>query len=297
MFGYLRPFEPELKVKEAEAFKTVYCSMCGSLKKEYGERYRFLINFDFTLLAMLLWTNDSSLDICRRGCAAHPCKKRCVFSNPPDYFDDIAAYCVILSYRKLCDDVDDSRGVQSIKSSIMRNFVKSGYKKAAKKAPWFDAAVTEKLAELREIENERTPSIDKAADKFAQILKSISPHSGKNTRIMDELLYHLGRWIYIADAFDDLYDDMQKGRYNPIAAKYKISSQSEVSDSIKEEIMLSLNYSQNCVSQAFELLSETVFSEIIRNIIYFGMDDTAQKILNRTYNSGRKSIINFGVDL
>ncbi|MEI3141456.1 MAG: DUF5685 family protein [Lawsonibacter sp.] len=37
---------------------------------------------------------------------------------------------------------------------------------------------------------------------------------------MEQLLYHLGRWIYLIDARDDLAEDLADGRYNPVAARF-----------------------------------------------------------------------------
>ena len=53
MFGYVRPLKGELKVKEHEQFKAAYCGLCNTLKKRYGFFSRFLLNYDFTFLAML----------------------------------------------------------------------------------------------------------------------------------------------------------------------------------------------------------------------------------------------------
>ena len=36
MFGYVRPYKPELKVKEYEMFRAAYCGLCWALKEKYG---------------------------------------------------------------------------------------------------------------------------------------------------------------------------------------------------------------------------------------------------------------------
>ena len=52
MFGYVKIYKPELKVKHYEAYKGVYCSLCKTLKKEYGAFASLTLNYDFTLLAL-----------------------------------------------------------------------------------------------------------------------------------------------------------------------------------------------------------------------------------------------------
>ena len=44
MFGYVRIFKPELKVREYEEYKAVYCTLCKTLGKEYGLVSRLLLS-------------------------------------------------------------------------------------------------------------------------------------------------------------------------------------------------------------------------------------------------------------
>lgn len=49
--------------------------------------------------------------------------------------------------------------------------------------------------------------MDRAADTFARLLQAAAPEAGGQSRVLSQLLYHLGRWIYLADARDDLEED------------------------------------------------------------------------------------------
>ena len=75
MFGYIRIAKPELKVKEYEMYKAVYCSLCRVLGKNYGIWSRFTLSYDFTFLALL---NMSLTDVCdlteRKRCVCNPLK-------------------------------------------------------------------------------------------------------------------------------------------------------------------------------------------------------------------------------
>ena len=62
MFGYIKIAKPELKVKEYEMYKAVYCSLCRELGKSYGFLSRLTLSYDFTFLALL---NMSLKDGCR----------------------------------------------------------------------------------------------------------------------------------------------------------------------------------------------------------------------------------------
>ena len=109
MFGYVKPYIPDLKVIEYEQFKACYCGLCTALKREYGFRARFIHNYDFTFLAMLFseMTSCSSLDKCR--CIASLLKKKnCICCDSG--FDIAAGLCVILTKHKLDDSVKDDHG-------------------------------------------------------------------------------------------------------------------------------------------------------------------------------------------
>ena len=53
MFGYIRAAKPEMRIKEFELYKAVYCSLCKELGKSYGFLARLTLSYDFTFLALL----------------------------------------------------------------------------------------------------------------------------------------------------------------------------------------------------------------------------------------------------
>ena len=53
MFGYIKADKPEMKIKEFEIYKAVYCSLCKELGKSYGLLARLTLSYDFTFLALL----------------------------------------------------------------------------------------------------------------------------------------------------------------------------------------------------------------------------------------------------
>ena len=90
---------------------------------------------------------------------------------------------------------------------------------------------------------------------------------------------HIGRWIYIVDACDDLDDDIKKQRFNPFIYLY---DGRELTEEQKRDVANSLRLELAAAEPAFDLID---FSEcptiggIIKNIIYRGMPDTADSVL------------------
>ena len=54
MFGYVRPSVRDLPEEELDRFRTMYCGLCHTLSRRYGQAARFILNYDFTYLAILL---------------------------------------------------------------------------------------------------------------------------------------------------------------------------------------------------------------------------------------------------
>ena len=83
MFGYIKPFKAELKVKEWEAYQGIYCGLCKQLAQRYGLFARMTLNYDFVFLAMMdMALREQRIHFCQCNCITHPFKKRtCCQSN------------------------------------------------------------------------------------------------------------------------------------------------------------------------------------------------------------------------
>ena len=105
MFGYVRPWRDELKVRQNRDYEALYCGVCHALGKRHGFIARMFLNYDFTFLAMLL--DGAKPEPASRRCPARLwCRKKtCVLSGGVDAAADAGT---ILSYWKLRDTVDDS---------------------------------------------------------------------------------------------------------------------------------------------------------------------------------------------
>ena len=58
LFGYVRPCKEELKVKEYNMFRAVYCGLCKTLGQSANQLCRLGLSYDFTFLALLLLALD-----------------------------------------------------------------------------------------------------------------------------------------------------------------------------------------------------------------------------------------------
>ena len=211
-----------MKVKEFEQFQAAYCGLCHALKKKYGIVGRFVLNYDFTFLFILLSCETGVVESGRRRCIASPLRKKC-YCCGNTVLDDAADKSIILTYWRLKDCIADESFLKSLLPRAGKMLLHMAYKKAKHNVPEFDDVVEQKLKVLSEIEQSKTASLDIPADQFAGILASAAAgrsDSLEKERTIFQLLYHVGRFIYILDAADDLHDRFLSGRYNPIAEKF-----------------------------------------------------------------------------
>ncbi|MEW8956336.1 DUF5685 family protein, partial [Clostridium sp.] len=119
MFGYVKPFKPELKIKDYELFKSYYCGLCHSIKKLYGNLPRMSLNYDMTFLAILLeGLEENKEDLTSFKCAIHPLKNRVKIIN--SYNLDYAAHInVSLAYYKYMDDKEDDNSLKGSLGSFL----------------------------------------------------------------------------------------------------------------------------------------------------------------------------------
>ena len=285
MFGYIRPMQGELKVRELERFKACYCGLCHSLGKKYGTIARFILNYELVFLAMLLWDVDDAPVIKRCRCIASPFRKK-PYCTRNTALDTCAGYSVILTWWKLRDTVVDEPLFKAIPHRLLSLILSGAYRKAAREFQEFDAKVKNEVADLGEYESKDEKSLDGAADKFAQILCAASSdeESGKKSRPMQQLLYHLGRWIYIIDACDDYMDDAKAGRFNPVAEMYPPENGTLPDDSVKR-LKTTLIHSNNLICSAFELLPENPWTHTVENMVYLGMPNVCDCVLEGKWKS------------
>lgn len=283
MFGYVRPFRPELKCKDYDLYKATYCGLCRCLRRRYGLIAPMFLNFDFTFLALLLWEPEESFTPCRGRCHGNPLRKlpMCPDSEALDLAADES---VILAWWKLRDSVRDDGFFGGLPARTLSVLLGPAYRKAARRRPEFDRTVRTCLEELTALEKENCPSLDRTADTFARLLQSAAPDDGERGRVLEQLLYHLGRWIYLADARDDLEEDKLSGRYNPVAARYGPKGDDGA-------LRLTMDNSLELVGAALQLGEFGCRKPLLENIVYLGLPLVQRAVFDGSWSEIKKQKI------
>ncbi len=271
MFGYVTPDKPELKVRELAQYQAWYCGLCKTLQRTYGQIPRLSLDYDCTFLALLLAGISGEEFGCELGsCGYKPFKKKAPVIGPCEALSYAADINVLLYYYKLADDFRDEK---SILAFAGRTALGAAAKKAAMRRPESAHAIASGIALLSEMERRKEPLIDAAADAFANILKHLALGYDKLTEKqkipLSWLAYHMGRWIYLIDAWEDRKKDEKAGSYNPFL----------IANATEERASFLLYASLHEMENACDLLELRSNRDLIENIIYQGCRLQTKRVL------------------
>lgn len=275
MFGYLQIHKDELKVKEYEAYKSVYCGLCKQLGRDYGFLTRLILSYDCTFYAILLMSLKRSCTGFSDGrCKFNPLKK-CKFADCKDNaYSKASALSVISAYYKVVDDIDDSGFFKRIALKIAKPFFGRRQKKAARRFPEIENIVSEMMKNQKAAENDELVTIDKAANPTAKMISDLAALEGGNDlqkRVLSEFGYQIGRWVYLIDAADDYEKDKKSGNFNPFI-------KADIND--KDYINSVLSQSLARAYDAYNLLDIIDFKPIINNMMLYGFPNKQNAVLN-----------------
>ncbi len=281
MFGYVKADIGELKIKEYELYRAGYCGVCKAMGKCTGCMSRLTLTWDSVFLFFLRTAlTRVEFEIDEGACIAHPFHKRKYIRNSAE-LDYAAKATAVMTYYKLKDDISDERGARRFAARIAMLEASPAKKRADIDA--LASACEELLPQLSEVEKAGEPSFDKPADISARLtaeLFACGLEKGSKAEIIArEIGYHTGKFVYAADAADDLPSDVRKGRYNPYAAMLGIT---ELDDSHKQMIRDALRCETGNVLKALDLIDfEGIegIKAILYNIAYYGMAKRAEEIL------------------
>jgi hypothetical protein len=299
MLGYIKPDKPELKIREFELYGGYYCGICKSIARRYGQLPRLALNYDSVFLAILLAAiRPGAEHVEIERCFVHPEKKRTIVYDSPE-IDYAADILLLLAYYKLKDDYQDEH---SMKAAIGAALMKGTFRRLMDAVPEKSAYVGEQLAELSRLESEKCPSIDRSAEPFARLMEEVfddtqlenTENSEDLHRIFRRIGYHLGKWIYLIDAYDDVEENLKKKSFNPLILQFALDPAKETVNGFKERIrdrveMNLLLYLAEIAKSCGELKFEKN-KGLIENILYFGLMRKTEEILKKGTENNAESI-------
>lgn len=271
MFGYVRPRTDELRLKDYDRYRAAYCGLCRALGKQYGFPARFLVNYDLTFLYLLRTACEPAAETGLCWCPARVCgRKRCI--RDPEGYAPVADATVILCYHKLQDTIRDSGFFRRTGARILKCLYTRAYRRASRRRPELAALAREQMQILAELEREKCPGIDGPADAFASMIRGCAADIPQQElrRPMETVLYHVGRYLYLCDALDDLKQDLKTDSYNPLRYRFE-PEENGLKEADSQYLTQLMDSTLNLAGAALALLPARSSGPLLENIIYLGL--------------------------
>ena len=278
MFGFIVANTEALTEEQTARYKGAYCGLCRTLQKRHGDLSRMTLNYDMTVLVLLLSSMYEPEEESGEGrCMAHPLHRRSWWKNRfTDYAADMNA---ALAWHNCMDDWTDERKVLSLtEAKLLRSQYDKVYRVWSRQCDAIEGC----METLRAIESAEEAAPDAAANAFGQLM-------GELFAVEDDSVWNprfrafgeaLGRFIYMMDACVDLEKDQKKGNYNPLLALYPGGTVEE-----EEKLALLKMLIAEC-SAEFERLPLLKDVEILRSVLYSGVWTQYEMKLRREKEKG-----------
>ena len=272
VFGYVKPRRGDLRIKEYDFYKAVYCGLCHHQKK-LSRRLRYMLSYDMVLLALLrLGAVGERACFLKQRCPVHPVKG-CLAVASSESLAYTASVSAILLYGKLQDDSRDEKGIRRLFAKMMAKSAK----KAMRHAPILalEETTAQRLLELSACEARSAESVYEGAEIFGKLLGEVFAYDGKGelarekTVALYEIGYRVGRLIYILDK--------KTGAYNP----FVLSKEDTESDAFRDRLVIALDMELVQASVALDLLdiADGGIYAILKNLLKLGLGDVMREVI------------------
>lgn len=202
-------------------YRAAFCAGCHALHDLCGRPASLLVNYDQTVLALVLAGLGDYGDPEGKPCTALPFRTMAV--QPLD--DRAAALLAALDVgavrAKLLDDIEDGDRPLA-KRVVLRALRRPSEKaRAALRRLGFPLSLLDELPRAQaEAERQRDPDIAVLAEPSATLVGQVFAHAAlaadrpQHAAVLRSLGEALGAWVYAFDAWRDLPDDVRRGRFN-----------------------------------------------------------------------------------
>jgi len=222
MFGYIKPFSPELKVSSFALYRSAYCGLCKISGKKVSYFSRFFLSYDYVFLAIVrLFLTKENYETRQARCSFKPYKKHSEMCEN-DALTLCAAAFALFTHYKIKDNISDSKGAKKVAFRLCAFLTAHFETKAKKLYPELKTIIDEPLERLKVLETKSDTTPDSAASTFGDMTAALisTGLSGERKCAAEKIGFQTGRFIYLCDALDDLEKDKKSGNFNPFLNRF-----------------------------------------------------------------------------
>lgn len=219
MLGCFKPDFSSLTKEEKEHYKTLHCSMCKSLKKQYGTLETLFLNYDLDFIFLVSQPN-LNMNKVKKRCTVNPLKT----INTFDYdFSRYSNLNIIFIYVALLDKKFDGEFSRIYK--ITEKLLNKSIEKAKKN--FNETLETDVFLALNNESN-----LDYIGSLYKNLIINHLKLDSNYSNIFKEMI----KIMYYFDSFKDYFDDLKTNKFNVFS---KISAM-EVPQKARELIIDSI---------------------------------------------------------
>ncbi len=281
MFGYIRPLECELLVREQKEYRAHYCGLCKAIGARYGLLKRLTLTYDCAFLSAFLCAYTGETVCAQRRCLCHLSRGRQPMVCGSESMSYTADVNVLLAWYAACDNWQDERRLSAL---FAKWLLYGAYRRAKRYRPALLLAAEDALGRLRTLEKQNAPCTDEPSDAFASLMREIILHAPlireSDKAACGWMFYNLGRWVYLIDAWDDRQKDAKRGAYNPFLAAHTDP------DTVAFLLHKSLDEAEN----GYDLIAFSGRQGLLDNIMRLGCRTRTRQLLHTDKEIENESI-------
>lgn len=260
MFGIITANLGELTEEQKKRYSAVYCGICRQIRYRSSNLSRLSLSYDMVFLAVLLMSLYEPEETAgKNACILHPIKHCPWVDNR--YVQYAADMNVALAYYNCLDDwQDDHKRSAKVMASVLEKHIPV----IGVQYPRQCQAVEACIGELSQLEKDNCANPDEPANCFGRLMAELLVYQEDLwADTLRRIGFHLGRFIYLADAAADYRQDKKRGKYNPFLAM----GGEQNSTQWEEYLVLALG----CCTNEFERLPLVQDKDLLDNILYSGV--------------------------
>lgn len=239
MIGYLKPKYKEMPSQCKKEYRSIYCGLCHTLKKECSLIGISCLNYEITIfLIILLGLRENKVRTFHGSCTLSP------FIMVPfvDYLNSNfslgAKLSILIAGYEVADNVIDEGKIRwKIANSLLKKYIKV----TEQLLPDVSLRIKKSLKNFYELEGATDIIFSDLFTAAGELVKVIMEPLFIDCSRIDKLLLLylaecLGRWIYLIDDCDDAKEDKKNGQINSLNLLDEPSSIRLIIRSIESEI-------------------------------------------------------------
>lgn len=260
MFGFVTANWKELNKGQQDRYGGVYCGICRQIRDRASQTARLGLSYDMAFLALLMMSlYEPEEEHGPLHCTMHPFRRRDWIEN--EYVRYAADMNVALAYYNFLDDWQDD-GKYAAK--VMAGAFSKNLPQLEEAYPRQCKAIADCIRELGALEKAGCANPDEPAGMFGRLMGELLVYREDLwADTLRQVGFHLGRFIYLADAAVDYRADQKKGKYNP----YLAMGDAENWEKWEEYLVLAMG---RCTYN-YEKLPLVQDKALLDNILYSGV--------------------------